>query len=43
MRALTEDQNTTTDKISQAQHARSRDVIREIVEKCDDLDGEVAK
>ena len=42
-KSLTEDYNTTTDQISQAQHARSRDVIREIVEKCEDLDSEVAK
>ena len=43
VRSLTEDQNSTTDKISSSQHARSRDVIREIVEKCADLDQEVAK
>jgi len=43
MRALTVDQSTTTDRISEDQHARSRDVIREIVTKCADLDSEVSK
>lgn len=43
MRSLTEDQNNTTEQISHAQHARSRDVIREIVEKCESLDNEVNK
>jgi hypothetical protein len=43
MRSLTEDQTTTTERISSAQHARSRDVIRQVVETCENLDAEVTK
>jgi hypothetical protein len=42
-KSLTEDLNNTTNQISSAQHARSRDVIREIVEKCEELEREVSK